>query len=154
VDPRVSGVIAASPFSDLPTVVRERSRWFWLPGPYVEAALRRAPPRRGRLQDASRSLAAHRGGASVPDPSGRPPDDVVLKDPKDPATLDLVLSDTYCHKTYSIGLVDAAGKVNFYEGEGVGIVEAPRGLRRTSLCRERSRWSCSRPATRGRSSRR
>jgi hypothetical protein len=32
-------------------------------------------------------------------------DDVVLKDP---ATLDLVLSDTYCHQTCSIGLVDAA----------------------------------------------
>jgi uncharacterized protein len=42
VDARVSGVVAASPFSDLPTIVRERSRWFWLPRPYVEAALRRA----------------------------------------------------------------------------------------------------------------
>jgi F420-non-reducing hydrogenase large subunit len=35
---------------------------------------------------------------------------------KDPATLDLVLSDTYCHRTYSIGLVDGAGKVDFYDG--------------------------------------
>jgi pimeloyl-ACP methyl ester carboxylesterase len=42
VDPRVTGVVAASSFSDLPTIVRERSRWFWLPNPYVEAALERA----------------------------------------------------------------------------------------------------------------
>jgi pimeloyl-ACP methyl ester carboxylesterase len=42
VDSRVSGVVAASSFSDLPTIVRERSRWLWLPSPYVEAALRRA----------------------------------------------------------------------------------------------------------------
>jgi pimeloyl-ACP methyl ester carboxylesterase len=42
VDRRVSGVVAASSFSDLPTIVRERSRWFWLGRPYVEAALARA----------------------------------------------------------------------------------------------------------------
>jgi alpha-beta hydrolase superfamily lysophospholipase len=42
VDHRVVGVVAASAFSDLPTIVRERSRWFLLPEPYVEEALRRA----------------------------------------------------------------------------------------------------------------
>jgi pimeloyl-ACP methyl ester carboxylesterase len=42
VDPRVSAVIAASSFSDLPRIVRERARWLWLPSPYLEAALRRA----------------------------------------------------------------------------------------------------------------
>jgi pimeloyl-ACP methyl ester carboxylesterase len=42
VDPRVRGVVAASSFSDLPTIVRERARWFHLPEPWVEAALARA----------------------------------------------------------------------------------------------------------------
>jgi pimeloyl-ACP methyl ester carboxylesterase len=42
VDQRVAAVVAAATFSDLPTIVRERARWFWLPGDYVEAALRRA----------------------------------------------------------------------------------------------------------------
>jgi pimeloyl-ACP methyl ester carboxylesterase len=42
VDPRIAGVVAASAFSDLPTVVRERARWLLLPGPFVEAALARA----------------------------------------------------------------------------------------------------------------
>jgi len=56
-------------------------------------------------------------------------DDVVLKDP---ATVDLVLSDTYCHRTYSIGLVDPAGKVNFYDGT-VRVVD-PDG---NELCRYR-----------------
>jgi pimeloyl-ACP methyl ester carboxylesterase len=42
VDPRVAAVVAASPFSDLPTIVRERARWLLLPGPLVEAALARA----------------------------------------------------------------------------------------------------------------
>jgi pimeloyl-ACP methyl ester carboxylesterase len=42
IDPRVTGVIAASPFSDLETIVRERSQWLLLPDSYVEAALRRA----------------------------------------------------------------------------------------------------------------
>jgi F420-non-reducing hydrogenase large subunit len=31
--------------------------------------------------------------------------------------VDLILSDTYAHKTYNMGLVDANGKVNFYDGE-------------------------------------
>jgi F420-non-reducing hydrogenase large subunit len=56
-------------------------------------------------------------------------DDVVLKDP---ATVDLILSDTYCHRTYSIGLVDSAGKVNFYDGT-VRVVD-PEG---NELCRYR-----------------
>jgi dipeptidyl aminopeptidase/acylaminoacyl peptidase len=42
VDDRVVAVVAASPFSDLPTIVRERAGWFRLPGRYVEAALSRA----------------------------------------------------------------------------------------------------------------
>ncbi len=36
--------------------------------------------------------------------------------PEGPRHVDLILSETYCHRTYSIGLVDAAGKVNFYDG--------------------------------------
>lgn len=42
VDPRVAAVVAASTFSDLPTIVRERARWFRLPADFTEAALRRA----------------------------------------------------------------------------------------------------------------
>ena len=42
VDRRVEGVVAASPFSDLATIVRERARWFLMPEPYVEAAIIRA----------------------------------------------------------------------------------------------------------------
>jgi F420-non-reducing hydrogenase large subunit len=33
-----------------------------------------------------------------------------------PAYVDLIQSDAFSHRTYSIGLVDAAGKVNFYDG--------------------------------------
>jgi pimeloyl-ACP methyl ester carboxylesterase len=42
VDPRVTAVVAASAFSDLPTIVRERARWLLVPGSYVDAALARA----------------------------------------------------------------------------------------------------------------
>jgi len=42
VDDRVAAVVAASPFSDLTSIVRERARWFHLPAPYVDAALARA----------------------------------------------------------------------------------------------------------------
>jgi uncharacterized protein len=42
VDPRVEAVVAASPFSDLRTIVEERARWFILPPGYVSAALDRA----------------------------------------------------------------------------------------------------------------
>lgn len=42
VDRRIEGVVAASAFSDLPTIVLERSRWFILPESYVEDALARA----------------------------------------------------------------------------------------------------------------
>jgi F420-non-reducing hydrogenase large subunit len=31
--------------------------------------------------------------------------------------VDMILSDTYAHKTYNMGLVDTEGKVNFYEGK-------------------------------------
>jgi hypothetical protein len=41
-DERVTAVVAASAFSDLPTIVRERARWFHLPERYVEAVLVRA----------------------------------------------------------------------------------------------------------------
>jgi len=41
-------------------------------------------------------------------------EDIVLKNQ---AYLDLVLSDTYCHKTHSMGTVDAAMAPNFYEGK-------------------------------------
>ena len=33
------------------------------------------------------------------------------------AYVDLILSDIYAHKTYSMGMVDANGKVNFYDGK-------------------------------------
>ena len=42
VDDRVVAVVAASPFSDLESIVRERAGWFYLPRPYVDAALARA----------------------------------------------------------------------------------------------------------------
>ena len=40
-------------------------------------------------------------------------DTVVLKNP---AYVDLILSDVYTHRCYSMGTVDAANKVNFYDG--------------------------------------
>jgi F420-non-reducing hydrogenase large subunit len=41
-------------------------------------------------------------------------DDIVLKNP---AYLDLILSDIYLHKTYYMGTVDADNRVNFYDGK-------------------------------------
>ncbi|NQS98229.1 MAG: Ni/Fe hydrogenase subunit alpha [candidate division Zixibacteria bacterium] len=41
-------------------------------------------------------------------------DDIVLGNK---AYVDLILSDSYAHETYNMGLVDANGKVNFYEDE-------------------------------------
>jgi F420-non-reducing hydrogenase large subunit len=41
-------------------------------------------------------------------------DDVVLKNK---SYVDLIVSDTYCHKTYYMGLVDDNNKVNFYDGK-------------------------------------
>lgn len=35
---------------------------------------------------------------------------------KDPVYLDLVTSDLYLHRTYSMGTVDASGRANFYDG--------------------------------------
>ena len=40
-------------------------------------------------------------------------DDVVLANP---AYVDLILSEAFSHRTYSIGLVDADGHINFYDG--------------------------------------
>ena len=40
-------------------------------------------------------------------------DAVVLKNP---AYVDMILSDVYTHRLYSMGTVDAANKVNFYDG--------------------------------------
>lgn len=40
-------------------------------------------------------------------------EDIVLKNQ---AYLDLITSDTYCHKTYYMGLVDDRNRVNFYDG--------------------------------------
>jgi len=40
-------------------------------------------------------------------------DNVVLKNP---AYVDMILSETYTHRVYSMGTVDAANKVNFYDG--------------------------------------
>jgi F420-non-reducing hydrogenase large subunit len=40
-------------------------------------------------------------------------DDIVLKNS---AYLDLVVSDVYLHRTYSMGMVDADNRVNFYDG--------------------------------------
>jgi len=41
-------------------------------------------------------------------------DDLVLKNKE---YLDMVLSDTYTHRTYYMGLVDAKNRVNFYDGK-------------------------------------
>lgn len=49
-------------------------------------------------------------------------DEIVLKNKE---YLDLILSDTYTHKTYYIGLVDDNNKVNFYDGK-VRVVD-PEG---------------------------
>ncbi len=51
-------------------------------------------------------------------------DDIVLGNP---AYVDLILGDIYAHRTYSIGLVDANNKVNFYDGR-VSVVD-PEGAR-------------------------
>ena len=48
--------------------------------------------------------------------------DIVLKNP---AYVDLILSDTYTHRVYSMGTVDEQNKVNFYDGE-VRVVD-PEG---------------------------
>jgi F420-non-reducing hydrogenase large subunit len=40
-------------------------------------------------------------------------DAVVLKNP---AYVDMILSDTYTHRCYSMGMVDAANRTNFYDG--------------------------------------
>ena len=40
--------------------------------------------------------------------------------------VDLILSDAYTHRTYNMGLVDSAGKVNFYDGK-VRVV-GPNGV--------------------------
>jgi F420-non-reducing hydrogenase large subunit len=49
-------------------------------------------------------------------------EDVVLKNQ---AYLDLILSDTYTHRTYYMGLVDENNRVNFYDGQ-VRVVD-PEG---------------------------
>jgi len=49
-------------------------------------------------------------------------DDVVLKNKE---YLDMILSDTFTHRTYYMGLVDENNKVNFYDGE-VRVVD-PEG---------------------------
>jgi F420-non-reducing hydrogenase large subunit len=54
-------------------------------------------------------------------------DDVVLANP---AYVDLILSEAFSHRTYSIGLVDADGHVNFYDG--TVRVTSPEGK---ELCR-------------------
>jgi len=41
-------------------------------------------------------------------------DDVVLKNPE---YVELITSEAYTHRTYYMGMVDAANKVNFYDGE-------------------------------------
>jgi F420-non-reducing hydrogenase large subunit len=48
--------------------------------------------------------------------------DVVLANK---AYVDMILSDAYAHKTYSMGMVDANGKINFYDGK-VRVVD-PEG---------------------------
>lgn len=42
VDRRVVAVVAASSFSDMPAIVRERARWFHLPPAFVDASIARA----------------------------------------------------------------------------------------------------------------
>jgi len=49
-------------------------------------------------------------------------EDIVLKNS---AYVDLIVSDTYTHQTYSMGLVDENSKVNFYDGQ-VRVVD-PEG---------------------------
>ena len=56
-------------------------------------------------------------------------EDVVLKNR---AHVDLILSEPFCHRTYSIGLVDERGQLDFYDGE-VRVVD-PDGR---ELCRYR-----------------
>lgn len=41
------------------------------------------------------------------------------------AYVDLIVGDTYTHRTYSMGIVDAANKVNFYDGQ-IRVVD-PQG---------------------------
>jgi len=65
VDPRVAGVVAASAFSDLPAIVRERAGWFRLPAAYVEAALLRAGEL-GRFRPAEASPVALAARITVP----------------------------------------------------------------------------------------
>jgi pimeloyl-ACP methyl ester carboxylesterase len=57
VDPRVGCVIAASPFSHLETIVRERARWFLLPESYVRSVLFEAA-KSGRFSPAEASPVA------------------------------------------------------------------------------------------------
>ena len=58
-------------------------------------------------------------------------DDIVLKNKQ---YVDWIVSDTYTHKTYYMGMVDAANKVNFYDGkirvvtsEGKEFLKFPTG---------------------------
>ena len=33
-----------------------------------------------------------------------------------PAYMEMIFADTYLHRTYSMGTVDASNRVNFYDG--------------------------------------
>ncbi len=49
-------------------------------------------------------------------------DEIVLKNP---AYVDLIMGETYCHRTYYMGMVDEQNRVNFYDGK-ISVV-APDG---------------------------
>ncbi len=72
-------------------------------------------------------------------------DDVVLKNQ---GYVDLVLSDTYAHKTYYMGLVDENNKVNFYDGQvrvvdpdGKQVVKFPSRQYRDYIAEHVEPWS-------------
>lgn len=52
-----------------------------------------------------------------------------------PAYMEMIFSDTYLHRTYSMGTVDAANRVNFYDGE-IRVVD-PSGIERMRYGAER-----------------
>ncbi|SNB44949.1 Ni/Fe hydrogenase subunit alpha [Geobacter sp. DSM 9736] len=72
-------------------------------------------------------------------------DDIVLKNP---AFLDLVTSDIYLHRTYSMGTVDPNRKVNFYDGmirvvdpEGSELVTYPASDYMNQIAERVEPWS-------------
>jgi len=72
-------------------------------------------------------------------------DSIVLKNP---VYLDLVTSDIYLHRTYSMGTVDAGNQANFYDGairvvdpEGNELVKYPPGDYREHIAERVEAWT-------------